>query len=76
MHLDFLLFNRMDKSSILAIEIDGVSFHKEGSTQAGRDALKNSILGKCQIPLLRIRTNESGEKERIIAALQHIANIT
>ncbi len=69
-HIDFLLFNRMDKSPVLAIEIDGVSFHKEGSVQAGRDSLKNSVLEKCQIPLLRIRTNESNELNRIIDALR------
>ncbi len=75
-HIDFLLFNRMDKSPVLAIEIDGVSFHKEGSVQASRDALKNSVLEKCQIPLLRIRTNESGERERIIQMLRDVVNVT
>lgn len=64
-HTDFLLFNKMDKSPIMAIEVDGTSFHKEGSRQAARDVKKDSIFKKCGIPLLRIRTNESGEKERI-----------
>lgn len=60
-HTDFLLFNRMDKSPVMAIELDGTNFHKEGSKQATRDAKKDSIFKKCGIPLLRIRTNESGE---------------
>ena len=51
-HVDFLLFNQMDKQPVLAIEVDGGS-HKSGSKQAERDAKKNSILDKCAIPLLR-----------------------
>lgn len=36
-HVDFLLFSRMDKMPVLAIEIDGTSFHAEGSRQAERE---------------------------------------
>lgn len=64
-HVDFLLFNKMDKSPVMAIEVDGTSFHVAGSKQAERDARKDSIFQKCGIPLLRIRTNGSGEKRRI-----------
>lgn len=58
--------------SDMAIEIDGTRYHAEGSRQAERDAMKNSILQKCNIPLLRIRTNESGVRERIISKLSEI----
>ena len=68
-HVDFLLFNQMDKQPVLAIEVDGGS-HKSGSKQAARDAKKNSILDKCAIPLLRLRTDGSGEKENIKNALK------
>ena len=68
-HVDFLLFNQMDKQPVLAIEVDGGS-HKSGSKQAERDAKKNSILDKCAIPLLRLRTDGSGEKEKIKNALK------
>lgn len=64
-HVDFLLFNKMDKAPVMAIEVDGTSFHATGSKQAERDARKDSIFQKCGIPLLRIRTNGSGEKRRI-----------
>lgn len=70
-HIDFLLFHRMDKRPVLAIEIDGTRFHAEGSRQAERDAMKNRIFTKCGIPYLRIRTNESGENERIRLALEY-----
>lgn len=69
-HLDFLLFNKMDKSPVLAIEVDGTKYHAEGSRQAKRDEMKNSVLKKCGIPILRIRTNESGEEVRIVDALR------
>ena len=69
-HLDFLLFNKMDKKPLLVIEIDGTQYHAEGSRQAERDLLKNSILEKCGIPLLRLRTNESREETRIIEKLR------
>ena len=35
-----------------------------------RDAKKNLILDKCAIPLLRLRTDGSGEKEKIRNALK------
>ena len=69
-HLDFLLFNKMDKKPIMAIEIDGTRYHSEGSRQAERDVLKNSIMEKCGVPLLRIRTNESDIEQRIVAKLE------
>lgn len=69
-HLDFLLFRKMDKSPVMAIEVDGIAFHKAESRQGERDRMKNSILGKCGIPLLRLRTNGSGEDLQIRAMLQ------
>ena len=64
-HTDFLLFNKMNKSPIMAIEVDGTSYHVEGSKQAQRDIMKNRIFEKCGIPLVRIRTDESEEGNRI-----------
>lgn len=69
-HVDFLLFNQMDKRPVLAIEVDGTAFHKAESKQAERDMKKNSILEKCAVPLLRLRTDGSGEKEKIRNALK------
>ena len=69
-HVDFLLFNQMDKQPVLAIEVDGTGFHEVGSKQAERDIKKNSILEKCGVPLLRLRTDGSEEKEKIKNALK------
>lgn len=73
-HTDFLLFNRMDKAPVAAIEVDGVSYHQAGSIQAARDAKKDSIFRKCGIPLLRLRTDESGEEARIESMLRAALN--
>lgn len=69
-HVDFLLFRKMDKSPVLAIEVDGTRFHEVGSKQAVRDKMKNHILERCGIALLRLRTDGSGEDEKLRAALQ------
>ena len=67
--VDFILYNKTTKQPVLAIEVDGMAFHKAGSEQSKRDELKNSILAKANIPLLRLTTDGSNEKSRIINAL-------
>lgn len=74
-HVDFLLFRRMDKSPLLAVEVDGAAFHAAGSVQASRDETKNRIFEMCGIPLLRLRTDGSGEKERIEQGLRAAISI-
>ncbi len=69
-HIDFVIFNRIDKVPVLAIEVDGYMYHKEGTRQHERDAMKNTILEKYRIPLLRFNTTGSGEKERLENSLR------
>ncbi len=71
-HLDFVLYSKISKKVLAAIEVDGYMYHKEGTRQAERDILKNSILQKYEIPLLRFSTNGSGEKERLSELLSKI----
>ena len=68
-HLDFLIYNRIGKKPVLAIEVDGYEYHKEDTVQDSRDLLKNHIMELYEIPLLRFKTNGSGEKEKIIEML-------
>ena len=68
-HLDFFIYNQITKQPVLAIEVDGVKFHQEGTRQHERDLLKNSILEKYGIPLLRLPTNGSGELKKVKAVL-------
>jgi superfamily I DNA and/or RNA helicase len=74
-HLDFLVFNKLDKLPVLAVEVDGYQFHKEGTIQANRDKMKNEILKKYSIPLLRFGTNGSQEKEILEGKLIQLLGI-
>lgn len=71
-HVDFMIFNKMSRKPILAIEVDGVFFHEQKDKQMERDIKKNSILEKVGIPILRLKTNESNEKNRIISAIEDV----
>lgn len=71
-HIDFFVFNRMGKKPVLAIEVDGYDYHKAETLQSSRDLLKNHILELYGIPLLRFKTNGSGERERIEEKLDEI----
>lgn len=62
-HIDFVIFNKMDKKLVIAIEVDGYYFHREGTKQQERDNIKDKILYKYDIPLIRLNTTGSGEKE-------------
>ena len=71
-HIDFLIYNRISKKPVLAIEVDGYKYHKNGTVQAARDMLKNHILQLYQIPLLRFQTNGSGERKIIAEWLEKL----
>ena len=71
-HLDFLIYNRIGKKPVLAIEVDGYEYHKEDTVQASRDLLKNHIMELYEIPLLRFNTNGSGEREKIMEMLDKL----
>jgi superfamily I DNA and/or RNA helicase len=74
-HLDFLIYNKLGKVPVLAIEVDGFEFHKGGTKQAVRDRMKDKILEKYNFPILRFKTNESNEKEKLISKLNDIQQI-
>lgn len=68
-HVDFLIYSKLTYEPVLVIEVDGVKFHEKSSIQIKRDSLKNSILNKSNISLIRLKTNESNERARIEALL-------
>jgi len=68
-HIDFIIYNKLDMQPVLTIEIDGYSYHALNEQQKKRDACKNGILEKLSLPLLRLSTVESHEKERVLAEL-------
>ncbi len=73
-HLDFLIYNKVSKQPLLAIEVDGYHYHKEGTRQAERDKLKNHILAVYGLPLLRFATNGSSEREKVKEALDALTS--
>ncbi len=60
---DFVIYFRVGKIPVGVIEVDGGSHNLPD--QAARDVLKDSILAKSGILVLRVRTVESRIKERI-----------
>lgn len=66
--IDFLLYNKIDKAPVLAIEVDGASFH-DNILQQKRDNMKNHILEILGLPLLRLSTDGHSEESRIIEKL-------
>lgn len=71
-HIDFIIFNKMDKKLVLAIEVDGYYFHREGTKQQERDNIKDKILKKYEVPLIRFSTTGSGEKKILEEKIREI----
>lgn len=60
---DFVIYFKVGKTPLGVIEVDGGSHDQP--VQAARDALKNAILAKNGIKILRLRTTESRIEERV-----------
>ena len=74
-HIDFLIYNRVSKQPVLAIETDGYAFHKSGTSQSERDIKKNHILELYGIPLVRLSTIGSNEKKIIGDKLSEVLHL-
>ncbi|WP_308604416.1 AAA domain-containing protein [uncultured Fibrobacter sp.] len=64
-HVDFIVYNKVTKEILFGIEVDGYNYHKKGTKQAERDLKKNEIFRQIGLPLLRLNTKGSNEKETI-----------
>ncbi|ELM3735979.1 DUF2726 domain-containing protein [Edwardsiella piscicida] len=64
---DFVIYYKVGKTPLGVIEVDG-GYHLE-SPQIERDELKNSILKKCNLPLLRLCTIDSNIEGKLGAFL-------
>ena len=71
-HLDFLIYNRVSKRPVLAIETDGYQFHKQGTRQSERDRMKDRILDRYALTLLRLSTTGTDEEAKIKDQLSKI----
>lgn len=75
-HVDFLIYDTVTHKAKLAVEVDGTQYHKISSEQGRRDAVKDSILASINLPLLRLSTAGSQEKDKIASALMQNAGPT
>ena len=69
---DFVLSNKVTGRVLGVVEVDGFQFHDNNPAQLDRDALKNSILTKLGIPLLRLSTVGSNERATVANFLESI----
>ena len=70
--LDFGVYSRVTKRLLLAIEVDGWTFHGMSQKQQKRDGLKDSIMSAYGVPVLRLPTIGSGEEQKIREALDRL----
>lgn len=62
-HTDFVIFHKIDKMPVLVVEVDGHAFHTNNPVQLKRDKMKDTILQKYHIPIIRMKTTGSNEKK-------------
>ncbi|MCM3728981.1 AAA domain-containing protein [Neobacillus cucumis] len=74
-HTDFVIFNKLDKMPVLVVEVDGHAYHANNPTQLKRDQLKDEILRKYEIPIIRMKTTDSREEERLQNKLVEVLNL-
>ncbi|QCJ42577.1 DUF2726 domain-containing protein [Bacillus sp. S3] len=74
-HTDFVIFNKLDKMPVLVVEVDGHAYHANNPTQLKRDKMKDEILRKYGIPIIRMETTGSGEEEKLRMKLVEILKL-
>ena len=68
-HIDFIIYSKINKQIVLAIEVDGYEYHDNNPIQLKRDKLKDEILEKYNIPIMRFATNASQESKKLRESL-------
>ena len=69
-HADFVIFDKISLKPILCIEVDGTRYHDYAKVQKEHDKIKTRILESNNINILRLKTNQSGEQNKIIEYLR------
>lgn len=57
-HVDLLVCNSLTHQALVAIEVDGWSYHQGLEVQTARDLRKDQIFSKCDFPLIRLSTTD------------------
>ena len=68
--VDFVISSRITDRVLGVIEVDGFTYHQDNPEQLRRDALKDAILARSGIALMRLATTGSGETERVAGFLR------
>ena len=68
-HVDFLIFSKLTHQPIIVVEVDGFAYHNT-EKQRERDQVKDTILQKYGIPIIRFSTIGSSENDKLISALR------
>lgn len=69
--IDFVIYDKMDNKPKLFIEVDGFEYHKNNPEQLEKDRLKDNIVRKNGIDILRFETGgESYDEEKIISLIR------
>lgn len=71
-HIDFIIYSKINKQIVLAIEVDGWAFHENNPKQLIRDKIKDNVLDKYSIPMIRFATNGSQEEEKLFKYLKFL----
>ena len=64
-HVDFVIFDKITFKPVLCIEVDGTKYHDYDKVQVKHDLIKTRILEANNINIIRLKTNQSGEIEKI-----------
>lgn len=70
--VDFVIYRKLDRVPLLAIEVDGFTYHENSPRQLERDKMKDGIFTLYGLPLLRLPTTGSDERKRICSKLDEI----
>jgi hypothetical protein len=71
-HVDFLIYNNLTKENVLIVEVDGIRYHEQNELQLIRDSIKDKAVRMNGIKMIRIKTNESHEENKIRILLNNV----
>lgn len=74
-HVDFLIYSRAGKEAVLAVEVDGATYHSPGSRQWERDRMKDQILTRYGVAFERLSTHGVDECARIESRLRSVLGL-
>ncbi len=74
--VDFIIANKFNHNPVLAIEVDGTTFHLNNPDQLVRDKKKDGIFKKYGIPLLRLATHQAITQDIIKLELFKLTEIS